>query len=139
MKLLVVSLLLGLHYLVGAWNCTYRAGPTHFAYGATYAYDVDGGILREIASWPGGGDEELLSYDAHQRGWTAIVLDNQGNATLMRATGNDSRHIAYRSIYPDASIAVTFHRITATEYTLHGTVRMGGKTTMSVDTCVRAR
>jgi hypothetical protein len=128
--------LAGLHYLVGAWNCTYRAGAVRFVYAATYVYDRDGHTFREIASWTGGSDEELLAYDAHRGGWTAVVID-QGTATIMRATGSDPNHIAYRSVYPDASIAVTFDHISATEYTLHATVRSGGKTTSSVDTCLR--
>ncbi|MFY9719232.1 MAG: hypothetical protein WAK16_06250 [Candidatus Cybelea sp.] len=131
------SPLAGLHYLVGTWNCTYRAGAVRFVYDATYAYDHDGHTLRQIASWAGGGDEELLAYDARRRAWTAVVLDVQGTATIMHATGSDSNHIAYRSVYPDASIAVTFDRISATEYTLHATVRSGDKTITSVDTCLR--
>jgi hypothetical protein len=55
----------------------------------------------------------------------------------MRATSSDPNHFAYRSIYPDASIAETFDRVSATEYALHATVRSAGKTTTSVDTCVR--
>src|SRR5437868_3336593 len=127
-----------LHYLVGSWSCTYRAGAARFAYDATYAYDRDGRILRQVASWAGGGDEELLAYDLHRRGWTAVVFDDQGTVTIMRAPGSDSNHIAYRSVYPDASISVTFDRISAAEYTLHGTVRSGGKTIASVDTCLHA-
>jgi hypothetical protein len=128
--------LAGMHYLVGTWNCTYRAGAVRFAYDATYAYDRDGHTLRQIASWVGGGDEELLGYDAQRGGWTAVVLD-QGTATILRATGSDPNHIAYRSVYPDASIATTFDRISATEYTMHATVRSSGKTITSVDTCFR--
>jgi hypothetical protein len=129
--------LAGLHYLVGTWNCTYRAGAVRFAYDNTYAYDRNGHALRQIASWTGGSDEELLEYDAQRVGWTAVVLDDQGTATIMLAKGSDPNHIAYRSVYPDASIAVTFDRISATKYTLHGTVRSGGKTITSVDTCLR--
>src|ERR1700729_1955532 len=125
------------HYLVGTWNCTYRAGAVRMAYAATYVYDRDGHTLREIASWAGGGDEELLAYGAQRPGWTAVVLD-QGTATIMRATGSDPNHIVYRSVYPDASIAETFDRISATEYTLHATVRSGDKTITSVDTCLRS-
>jgi hypothetical protein len=131
--------LAGLHYLVGTWNCTYRAGAVRLGYDATYAYDHHGHTLRQIASWgAGGGDEELLAYDAQRGGWTAVVLDDQGTATVMRATGRDPNHIAYRSVYPDASIAVTFDRISATEYRLHATTRSGGKTISSVDTCLRS-
>jgi hypothetical protein len=35
------------------------------------------------------------------------------------------------------AIAVTFDRISATEYQLHGTVHSGGKTIPSIDTCTR--
>jgi hypothetical protein len=129
--------LAGMRYLAGTWNCTYRAGAVRLAYHATYAYDSDGHTLRQIASFAGGGDEELIAYDARRGGWTAVVLDDHGNATIMRATGSNPNHIAYRSVYPDASIGVTFDRISATKYTLHGTVRSGGKTITSVDTCVR--
>ena len=128
-----------LHYLVGTWNCTYRAAAVRMAYDATYAYDRDGHTLRQVASWAGGsGDEEILAYDARRGGWTAVVLDDQGTATILRATGSDANHIAYRSVYPDAGIAVTFDRVSATEYTLHATFHSGGKTITSVDTCLRA-
>jgi len=128
----------GLHYFVGTWKCTYRAGATRLPYDATWVYDLNGHSLREIASWAGGGDEELVAYDAHRVGWTAVVFDDQGTATIMRATGSDPNHIAYRSVYPDASIAVTSDRVSATEYMLHGKVRMAGKTITSVDTCLRS-
>src|SRR5947209_4635337 len=78
----------GLHYLVGSWNCTYRAGTVRFAYRTTYDYDRNGHILRQIASWPGGGDQELTAYNAQSRSWTATVLDGLGNATIMRAPGS---------------------------------------------------
>ncbi len=126
----------GLHFLVGSWKCAYRAGAARFAYDAVYTYDRDGHTLRETAAWSGGGDEELLAYDA-KRGWTVVVFDDTGTATVMRGTGSDPNHFAYRSVYPDASIGVRFDRISATEYTLHATVRSGGKTTASVDTCSR--
>jgi hypothetical protein len=132
----VATPIAGLHYLVGSWKCTYRAGATRFPYDATYAYEPGGNALREIASWTGGGDEELLAYDPKRVGWTAIVLD-QGTTTIMRGSGSDPTHFALRSVYPDASIAETFDRASATEYTLHATVRAGGKTTVSVDTCLR--
>lgn len=127
-----------LRYLVGTWNCTYRAGAVRLAYTDTYTYDHDGGILRQIASWKGGGDEELVAYDARHHSWSGVVVDDQGTTTIMRASGHDPDHIAYRSVYPNTSIAVTFARVSATEYTLHGTVHAGGKTITSVDTCRRA-
>jgi hypothetical protein len=128
--------LAGLNYLVGTWKCTYRSGTSSLAYQATYAYDRDGHTLRQSATWTGGGDEELLAYDA-KRGWTAVVFEDDGGVTIMHGSGSDPHKIAYRSVYPDAGIAETFARSSATEYTLHATVRSGGKTTTSVDTCLR--
>jgi hypothetical protein len=125
----------GLHYLVGSWKCTYRAGATSLPYSATYAYDGD--ILRQVDAFAAGGAEELLAYDAQRKGWTAVVFDEAGTTTIMRAPGSDPNHIAYRSFYPDTSVAVRFDRVSATEYTLHGTVRSGGKTITNVDTCLR--
>jgi hypothetical protein len=127
----------GLHYLVGGtWKCTYRAGTTSLPYDATYAYDLDGQVLRQITTFAGGSAEELLAYDAHHA-LTVVVFDNQGTTTIMRGTGGDPKHFAYRSTYPDARIADTFDSISPTEYTLHATVRSGGKTITSVDTCLR--
>jgi hypothetical protein len=126
----------GLHYLVGAWKCTYRAGAVVFPYDATYVPDRDGHTLRETASWAGGGDEELIGYDP-KRGWTAVVFDDQGSATVLSAKGSNPNHIAYRSTYPDSGLAVTLDRVSSTEYTLRATVRAGGATTRSVDTSLR--
>jgi hypothetical protein len=106
-------------------------------YAATFAYDRDGHTLRETATFAGGGDEELIGYDAQKRSWGAVVVDDQGSATLMRGAGSDPKHLALHSFYPDASIVETIDRVSATEYTIHATVRSGGKTTASVDTCLR--
>ncbi len=127
----------GLHYLVGSWKCTYRAGAMRLTYDATYQYDRGGRALRENASYPGGSDEEILAYDPQRKGWTAVVLDDHGSATVMRGAGSNPNRIAYVSVYPDASIAETFARTSATSYTIHATVRSGGKTIASVDTCTR--
>jgi len=79
----------------------------------------------------------LLAHDP-QRGWTAVVFEDQGAATILRGTGSDPNHIAYHSVYPDASLVETFDRVSAKEYTLHATVRSGGKTITSADTCLRS-
>ena len=129
--------LAGLQYLVGTWNCTYRAGTARMTYDATYAYDRDARTLRQNASWAGGGDEELLAYDAQRGGWTAVVFDGQGTATIMRATGSDPNHIAYRSVYPDTSMTEAFDRIASNRYTLHFRQKADGKTVTSADTCVK--
>jgi hypothetical protein len=134
--MIIAAMLAGLHYLVGTWNCTYHAGTARFPYSATYTYDRGGQTLRESATWAGGGDEELLGYDP-KHGWTAVVFEDLGSTTILHGTGSNPNHIAYRSVYPDAGIAETFERLSATEYTLHATARSGGKTVTSFDTCVK--
>jgi hypothetical protein len=131
------SPLSALQYLVGTWNCTYEAGAMHMSYSSTYAFDRDGNTLRQVTSWGSGGDEELIGYDAQHQSWTAIVLDDHGGPTVMRAAGSDPNHIVYHSVYPDASISPTFDRVSDTKYTTHATAQMDGKTITSVDTCVR--
>jgi hypothetical protein len=127
----------GLHYLVGTWKCTYRAGTTTLPYDATYAYDLEGQVLRQTTTFAGGSAEQLLAYDAHGT-LTVVVFDNQGSTTIMRGSGGDTKRFAYRSTYPkDPSIADTLDDISPTEYTLHATVLSGGKTIHSVDTCLR--
>jgi len=123
--------------LVGTWKCTYRAGATLFPYAATYSPERNGHTLRLLASWAGGGDEELFAYDPQRRGWAAVVVEDNGAATIFRGTGKDPNHISYRSVYPDTNITETIDRVSAAEYTIHATVRAAGKTTASVDTCVR--
>jgi hypothetical protein len=128
----------GMNYLVGSWKCTYKAGTVSMPYDATYAYDRNAHLLRQTAVFAGDeGDEELIAYDA-KLGWSAVVVDDQGNATIMRAPGSDANHQAFRSVPPDSSISVTFDKVSPTEYTLHGSVVQDGKTITNVDTCVRA-
>jgi len=127
----------GLHDLVGTWKCTYRAGAARLTYDATWTYDLDGHTLRQVDSWAGGGAEELLASDAHG-GWKAVVFDDHGDTTVMLGTGRDPKHIAYHSVYPDASIAETFDQSSTMKYALHATVRSGATTTVSVDTCLRS-
>ena len=131
------SPLAGLHGLVGTWKCTFHGGGMNMAYDAVYAVDLGGHTLRETTNFTSGGDEEVIAYDATHHGWTAAVLDAGGTATVMHAPGSDPKHIAYRSVYPDASLAVMFDQVSPTKYTQHGTYRTGGKTIVSVDTCTR--
>ena len=93
------SPLAGLHYLVGTWNCTYRAGAVRFTYAATYAYDLNGHTLRQSASWAGGGDEELLAYDGHRNNARSHLGDAvyaARNGALGWQNDHVSRHLLAR-------------------------------------------
>ena len=74
-----------------------------------------------------------IQYAKGRRHWVGAP----GRSRIRRRPG-DPNHIAYRSVYSDASLAETLDPISATEYTLHATVRSGGKTITSVDTCLRS-
>jgi hypothetical protein len=129
--------LASLQYLVGTWHCTYHAGAVSMPYTATWSYDNGGNALRQVTSFGNAGDEELIGYDAQHHIWSVVVLDDHGGATVMQASGDDPNHIAYHSVYPDASIAPTFDKVSDTKYTTHATFSTGGKTIVSDDTCVK--
>jgi hypothetical protein len=125
-----------LQFLVGTWHCSYDAGKTRSSYRATYAYEMNGGWIREIDSWNGGGDQGMITYNP-QHGWTAVVLGPVGTTTVFRGSGANSNHIAYRSVYPDASMTDVFERSSPTRYTLRFTQSKNGKTASSLDTCTK--
>ncbi len=65
------------------------------------------------------------------------MLENERTTTVFRADGSDSRHIRYRSVYPDSSMADAFDRVSPTHYTLHFTQTANGKTIASADSCTK--
>jgi hypothetical protein len=126
-----------LHFLVGTWHCTYDAGKTRSTYRATFAYEMNGGWIREVDSWSGGGgDQGMIAYNP-EHGWTAVVLGPGATTTVFRASGTNSNRIAYRSVYPDASMTDVFERSSPTSYTLRFTQSKNGKTASSHDTCTK--
>ncbi len=128
--------LASLHFLVGTWNCTYNAGKVHANYKAIFSYDMSGNWLKESDSWAGGGgDLGMFTYE--KGGWTAVVLERERTTAVFHASGSDSNHVVYRSIYPHAGMTDIFDRVSATRFTLHFKQTAGGKTTSSNDTCVK--
>jgi hypothetical protein len=127
-----------LRFLVGTWNCTYHLAKTHLTYKATFSYDMNGNWMRERDSWAGGGgDEGLFTYEAKRHWWTAVIVEQDRTTTVFRGAGSDPNHVVYRSIYPDASMTDVFDRVSPARYTLHFTQNAGGKSTKSMDTCVK--
>lgn len=125
-----------LGYLVGSWECTYRADTTNGTYRAVYAYDAGGNWLAEHDTWAGGGDEGRFTYDPKRRRWIVVVLGNDRSPTVFEGTG-DANRLAYRTVYPNANASETFDRVSPKEYTLHFTQTTNGQTTKSTDTCVK--
>ena len=127
-----------LRFLEGSWNCTYQAGKVAVNYRATFAYDMGGNWMRESDSWTGGGsDLGMFTYEPKRHAWMAVVMENERDTTLFRATGANPNHIVYRSIYPNAGMTDIFERTSPTRYTLHFTQTSGGRTRSSTDICVK--
>ena len=130
--------LASLQYLVGTWSCTYNAGKVHAKYAAIFAYDLRGNWLRESDSWSGGGsDLGMFTYEPKAHAWTAVVMEPERATVLFRASGSNPNRVVYRSVFPNAGMTDVFQRESPDRYTLHFTQTTGGKTTTSMDVCVK--
>ena len=94
-------------------------------------------LLRQIASWTGGGDEELLAYDAR------AAAGRRSFSTTKEPPRSCARPAAIRTTSPteastptQASPNVRSHF--GDRVHVARTVRSGGKTITSVDTCLRS-
>ena len=124
--------------LLGTWKCTYTAGAHPMTYSATFAYAMGGSWMRETDFSGGAANgEALYSYDRKSATWTAVIVLGDHTVTIFRASGPSATHIAYHSVYPDASMTDIFDRISPTKYALHFTQIANGKPTKSNDTCTK--
>jgi len=127
-----------LAYLQGTWKCTYNGGGQRLNYSATYAYVMANNWLRETDAWAAGGsDVGLTTYDPKSNTWTEIVAENGRSTTLFHATGSNSAHRVYRSVYPNALFLLTFDRVSDSKYTLHFKGTYEGKAMTSYDVCTK--
>ena len=125
-------------FMFGSWTCSYTAGTQTASYTATMSWALGGNWIRERDTWTGGvGGEGLFTYNLSKRQWMSIVMESDRRPTLFIASETGSAHIAYRSVYPDASMTDTIDRISPTKYTIHFTQTVGGKMTSSVDVCTK--
>lgn len=127
-----------LRYLVGTWNCDYRAGNARVSYRATYTYDLGNNWLRENDSWAhGGSDLGMITYAPKSRQWIAVVVDDQRTTVVFHAAGTDPNHLVYHSAYPNGALTNVFDRNSATRYTLHFSGKIGGRSLKSTDVCTK--
>jgi hypothetical protein len=130
--------LTSLQYLVGTWNCSFALGGRQITYKATFAYDLGNNWLREDDAWVGGGtDLAMFTYDPKTASWVITIAEQERNAVVFRGAGADPDHVVYHSVYPDASLTNVFDRVSPTSYTVRFSQTAGGKTTTSVNTCVK--
>jgi hypothetical protein len=125
-------------FMIGSWTCSYTLAKQTASYNATMSWALGGSWIRERDTWAGGGgDEGFFTYDPGKRRWTSVVIESDRHPTLFVAGDTGSAHVAYRSVFPDASMIDTIDRISPTKYTVHFTQTVGGKTTHSVDVCTK--
>jgi hypothetical protein len=124
-------------FMIGSWTCSYTSGTQTSSYAATMSWAPGANWIRERDTWPGGGDEALYTYNPNKRQWTSVVVDSGRGTTLFVANNTGGTHIAYRSVYPDASMTDTIDRISPTKYTVHFMQTVGGKTIRSADVCTK--
>ena len=105
-----------LSYLVGTWNCTYSTGGHSSPYTATYEYVMDRNWMRERDVWSGGSVDNFLTYDAQKGAWRVAIMRNDRTMQVFVAPDTGT-HLAYRSVYPDASQTSVFDKLSATHYT----------------------
>ena len=125
-------------FMIGSWTCSYTQGTQTASYTATMSWALGKTWIRQSDSWAGvGGDEGLFTYDPSKHQWTSLVMERDRSPTLFVAGNTGSTRIAYRSVYPDTSMTDTIDRISPTKYTIHFSQTVGGKTTNSVDVCIK--
>ena len=125
-------------FMIGSWTCSYTLGTQTASYTATMSWALGGNWIRERDTGAGGvSGEALFTYDPSKRQWASVVMESDRLPTLFVAGDTGSAHIAYRSVYPDASMTDTIDRISPTKYTVHFTQTVDGKTTRSVDACTK--
>lgn len=122
--------------LVGKWTCTYHVGSQQSSFSAAFAFTQDGNWLRETDSWPGGGDEGLITYVPTTRTWTTLVADSGRGATVFKAKETGSSTLVYHSIYPDSTLTVTYSYLSTTRYDVHAVIT-GPHPSTSTDVCAK--
>ena len=126
-----------LGWMPGTWTCSAAIGGRHEVYTAVFSYAMNGAWIRERDTWAAGGDELLLTYVAAKHVWRAVVTESNGSVTVFEAPDTGLAHIAYRSIYPNASMRDTFDRVSFKEYRMHFEQRTGGKLVRGSDVCTK--
>ena len=125
-----------LRYLVGSWDCTYRSGATGTTYKAVYAYDAGGNWLVEHDTGSGYSGDGRFTFDPKRQRWIVVFTGSDRSATVFEGTG-EARHVAYRTVYPNAYASETIDRISPEKYTVHFTETTNGQTTKSTDVCIK--
>ncbi len=123
--------------LVGKWTCTYHVGSQASSFAASFAFTQNKNWLRETDTWPGGGDEGLLTYVPATRTWTTLVADSGRGTTVFEAKDSGTSTLVYHSVYPNsASMTVTYHFVNAKRYDVHAVIG-GAHPSTSSDVCTK--
>jgi hypothetical protein len=122
--------------LVGKWTCTFASGAQKSTYSASFEFTQHGNWLRETDTWPGGGDEGLITYVPSTHLWTTVVADSGRGTTVFQAKETGSPTLVYHSLYPNNGMTVTYHYLSATRFDAHAVIA-GAHPVTSSDVCTK--
>lgn len=128
-----------LSYLVGDWTCTVHSGGKSETYHARFSYTAGNTWMQETDTWTNGGDQLVFTYIPGKRVWRAVVSEYNGNVTVFEAPDTGLSHVAYRSVYPDATMQDTFDRVSTTRFTMHFRQQTAHGINTGNDNCVKAK
>lgn len=126
-----------LSWMPGDWTCTAAMMGKTQTYKAHFAYGQGGRWMTEDDTWAGGGDRVQFTYVRSKQVWRAVVTESDGNVTVFVAPDTGLAHIAYASVYPDASMRDTLDRVTTRKYTMQFVQKTPKATITGHDVCIK--
>ena len=126
-----------MNFMIGTWTCSTDFNGQKQTYKARFDYVLGNSWLRETDTWSGGGDMGMLAYVPQSRKWREVITEPDGSITVFQAPDAGVAHIAYRSVYPDASMSDTYDRVSMRQFTIHFIQSANAKTTRTSDVCTK--
>ena len=126
-----------MHFLIGRWNCTTTLGGNTTTYTAEYTAVLGGQWMRTINSSKGYSSEDMMTYS--DRHWLVVDMEPYRTASVLSAEDTGAAHIAFKPVYPQQGLNVTFDRKSFTDYTMTFSGTLKGKPANWVDNCTRRR
>jgi len=125
-----------LAYLIGTWDCNWKAGPSSGTNVSTFTPVLDGAWLRETEAVERGGKTvvqtmHFTGYDPSSNHW--IHGGPNADGTYEVAESDDLA--TWKNVLPVAGGTGRFVRTSDTEYVLSEDFQQDGKTMTYVDDC----
>ncbi len=126
-----------LQYLVGAWDCTWKAGDASGAVHLSFESVMNGAWLRETESGKSRSGEDVVrsmhytGYDPVQKKW--MHLGPNGDGTFAVAQSADAAR--WQTMLPTADESLTFEKVSSTAFTETSIFQSDGKTVTFLQSC----